>query len=228
MRIGTWNLDGRPLSMRHRKLLVELKCDVWLLTELSPCALKSNRPAELSFCHVSSHQMARGQYHAGVLSNELSIPLSVPHGASAMAEIRGVTYCATVLPRATCGGEPVWLGANMAEKQRNAIQTLLPCLRNRLLVWGGDWNQNLSGGWENVGTKQGQRLLCEAIEELQLQVPTADLLHQNNVSHSIDHICVPCSWNVLNAERVSVGSLSDHDAFVVEVQPPESPQCNTP
>ncbi|MFO0863663.1 MAG: hypothetical protein U0744_03215 [Gemmataceae bacterium] len=101
---------------------------------------------------------------------------------------------------------------------RNALQCLLPDLWRPHLVWGGDWNQNLIGGWENIGTKTGQQMLHEAIEDLHLRAPTAELLHQNGLSHSIDHIAVPCTWTVFKVERTKAKRLSDHDAYVVEAK----------
>jgi len=64
----------------------------------------------------------------------------------------------------------------------------------------------------------------QTLQERGLQVPTADLPHQLDGLHSIDHIAVPGTWRVLSAERASATyqgrRLSDHHAYVVEVVPP--------
>lgn len=89
------------------------------------------------------------------------------------------------------------------------------------LVWGGDWNQTLQG---RVATKIGQKALSALISTLGLKVPTAVLAHTDGGGYcSIDHIAVPNNWNVTTVSRL-VGSserntrLSDHDAYVVEVE----------
>ena len=59
--------------------------------------------------------------------------------------------------------------------------------------------------------------MLEAVEKLQLKVPTTDLLHRGDYCNAIDHVGVPNLWNVKSAERIRADGLSDHDAYVVEV-----------
>jgi hypothetical protein len=86
-------------------------------------------------------------------------------------------------------------------------------------VWGGDWNQNLAEGWQHVGCQDGRNLLNTAIEALDLQVPSAGLLHQLGPGHhTIDHIAVPSGWQVKGAVSIVATGRSEDDAYVVEVQ----------
>ncbi len=87
MRIGTWNLANRKPTDGHIKLLMEAKCDVWLLTEINPRwdgILREQ--CKLEF-HKSDATMGGRQHWAGVAfleSMELE-PLPAPHPASVLA-----------------------------------------------------------------------------------------------------------------------------------------------
>lgn len=224
MRIGTWNLDNR-WDDRHLDLLLKKRCDVWLLTEVNPQAVNPSGKIAGFHCHLSSGTMGCKQHWAGILSLGALRPIADPHPASAAAIVNGITFCSTVLPWSTCGKEFPWVGSCLVEKTADALSSLLAALPHKDLVWGGDWNQNLKGGWEYVGTNEGQKRLKSEIRSLNLQVPTADLPHRNNVSHSIDHIAVPVSWTVKRAERVAAENggkrLSDHDVYIIEVDEPK-------
>ena len=87
------------------------------------------------------------------------------------------------------------------------------------MVWGGDWNHSLIGS-EVAGSFDGRKHLLNALEVLGLQVPTTDLLHQNGVSNTIDHIAIPKTWNATGAMQIEADGLSDHDAYVVDVELP--------
>lgn len=84
-------------------------------------------------------------------------------------------------------------------------------------VLGGDWNQNLTGGWEYVGSSGAREHLERTLNHWNLQVPTAGFAHRLPGSHSIDHIAVPSGWTVQQALRIEATGLSDHDAYIVEV-----------
>ena len=218
MRIGTWNLANRWSDL-HRELLLKQKCDVWLLTEVNPLAVNPIGRIAGFHCHLSAEVMLCKQHWAAVLSGQPLVPLPNPHPASAAALIDGITYCSSILPWATCGNEPPWVGSSLAEKVVNTLSNLLAALPHQDLVWGGDWNQNLTGEWENVGTKDRQSIL-DAISSFNLRVATADLLHQNSISHSIDHIAIPFVWKFEKPIRVAATGLSDHDAYVIQVYDP--------
>ena len=81
-RIGTWNLAGK-WSDAHQRLLVDLDCDVLLLTEV-------RRDVELASYHrhLTQDDMAARRAWAGIYSRQPLVPLPDPHPASALAEIR--------------------------------------------------------------------------------------------------------------------------------------------
>ena len=166
--------------------------------------------------------MTLNQHWAGVLSRKELSPLDDPHDASAAALINGITYCSSVLPWAGCRRYPPfpWIGDTLEDMTNEVINSLTSRLRNHELVWGGDWNQNLTGGREFVGSKERATLLESAIRSFDLQLTTRDLPHQsNNGTHTIDHIAIPSKWKVVQKSvRVSALGLSDHDAYIVEVE----------
>lgn len=220
MRIGTWNVAARLMSEGHKQLLLDQKCDVWLLTELHPRWAESNGTKVLHFnAHLSKGVMSRKQHWAAVLSVLPLTPCNDPHPASAAAVVDGVTFCSTILPwRGVKTGSPPWRGSNHAEMTEDAIRTLLKNLPKSDLVWGGDWNHSLTGR-EYAGSLGGRKHILEAVHSLRLSVPTMESEHRNQVSQSIDHIGIPLSWKVVeNARKIDAIGLSDHDAYVVEVE----------
>lgn len=220
MRIGTWNLDAR-WSDAHRDLLADACCDLWLLTEVNPEARHLDATMAGFHCHVTTGVMARGQHWAAVLSRAPLAPLPDLHDASAAAIVGGVTYCATVLPWAGCTtpAPTPWVGATLEDMVRPAIDRIRQACPRANTVWGGDWNQNLAGGWQHVGSAGMRRRIESAVSLLDLQVVTAELPHQSGASqNTIDHIAVPVHWQVRSVARVSAVGLADHDAYVVEVE----------
>ena len=218
MRIGTWNLNVQ-WGDHHIHLLLKQECDVWLLTELNPKLVNPKGMIANFRCHLSSGLMLRKQHWAAVLSLQefTPPPLIDPHPASAAAIINGITYCSTILPWSGCRkySPHPWVGSTIGEMTKATIEPLSNALPKSNLVWGGDWNHSLKG--RVVGSKVGRDHILAAIESFNLQVPTADLPHQNNEYRSIDHIAVPCGWKVKSACRILADGLSDHDAYVVEV-----------
>ena len=87
-------------------------------------------------------------------------------------------------------------------------------------MWGGDWNHALTGK-EYAGSIGGRRFILGAVDDLGLEVPTAELPHAIDGLLSIDHVAVPRAWSS-SASRISAEldgrRLSDHDAYVVEVE----------
>ena len=209
MRIGTWNLAGR-WKPEHEEFVAAADCDVWLLTEV-------NERVEVPgyYRHVGEARMAAGRRWAGVYSRSPLTPLPDPHVASAAAVVEGTTYFSTILPWRSSGGEPTWPGAeppkNMhSGRMRYALDVLLAGLSPTNLVWGGDWNQALSGA-EWAGSLGGRRHVLAAIDKLGLQVPTADLPHRLDGHLSIDHIAVARDRQVIGVRHLSAAGLSDHD-----------------
>jgi hypothetical protein len=123
-----------------------------------------------------------------------------------------------VLPWRSCGSGFPWQGERHADKTANAVA---PIARLRSpLVWGGDWNHALEGS-DHVGSKEGREHIFAVLDAQGLQVPTAEL-DAHKGERSIDHVAVPKEWVVIGAEQVPAEAdgkrLSDHDAYVVEVE----------
>lgn len=223
MRIGTWNLDAK-WSDEHQTLLANEHCDVWLLTEVTPNARRTDTKIAGYYSHLSAGVMAPGQHWSAVLSRlplTPYIPLTSLHETSAAALVSGITYCSTVLPWSGCTNhEPnPWVGSSLAEMARPAIECLKTVLPKSNTVWGGDWNQNLAGGWQHVGSAEMRKVLESALSFLELQVVTAELPFQSSSSqNTIDHIAVPLHWHICGKSRqIPASGLSSHDAYVIEV-----------
>ena len=219
VRIATWNLDGR-WSDDHRALMLEADCDVWLLTEVG------ERTALPGYAlHLSQGLMARRRRWAGIACRLPMASSPNPHPASAMAQIGATTYVSSILPWRSCGTHAPWVGARHADKTLHAVGDLLLHLGPaRSLVWGGDWNHALSGK-EYAGSQGGRFEILRALDELGMTAPTAELPHRIEGLLSIDHIAVPkgtaTSASRIVAERDGT-RLSDHDAYVVELEPDHS------
>lgn len=142
-----------------------------------------------------------------------------PHLVAAAAAVDGITFWSMVLPWRGAGPYWRWAGDDHAGRTRAAVQALLDVERPRRLVWGGDWNHALVGP-ELAGSRDGRRAVEDAVRELELVVPTAPLAHRRP-GFTIDHIAVPqdAPVSAVWRERLTVGDrdLSDHDAYVVEV-----------
>lgn len=188
---------------------------MWLLTEV-----RDDVDLPGHYAHVTVGEMARGRRWAGVFSRSPLTVLADPHPASAAAVVDDVTFCSTVLPWRSCGPVP-WGEGNHAERTAVALDALLTALPRGSLIWGGDWNHSLVGP-EWAGSKAGRAHLGRALDELGLQVPTRDLAHRIRGVGTIDHIAVPREVTVVEAGRVTAvgrdGELSDHDAYVVEIE----------
>jgi hypothetical protein len=219
MRIGTWNLDAK-WTQAHQALLAREHCDVWLLTEVSPSACDPTAPLAGYHRQLSKGIMLRRQHYAAIFS---LLPLGQAlnaHDASAAAFIDGIAYCSTILPWARCGSQPgsLWVGESLEAMARPAIDQLMKVLPKANTVWGGDWNQALAGGSQRVCSDGLRNLVELSVSSLDLLVPTAGLPHQKGGGrYTIDHIAVPHQWNFRSAARIGAKGLSDHDAYIIEI-----------
>lgn len=215
MRIGTWNLDAR-WDERHRALLLAQDCDVWLLTEVA------DRVAMPGFVRrVTAGRMARQQHWAAVFAAE-GRPVTDPDPATAaLVTSTGLTCWSSVLPWPAVGSRSPWEGGSHDERVATAVAALRYQSVKGTLVWGGDWNHSLEG--RVLGSRSGRQVITELVGALGLQVPTATLPHRIDGLQSIDHIAVPGDWRVHGADRVVAvvegKPLSDHDLYVVDVEP---------
>lgn len=214
MRIGTWNVAGRWTD-DHLALLTGADCDVWLLTEVNERTVLPGYAL-----HLSQARTAPRRRWAGIASRLPMASCPDPHPASAQAQIGATTYVSSILPWRSCGARPPWVGDRHVDKTTNAVDDLL--LRLRVadsLVWGGDWNHALSGR-EYAGSIGGRQAVLAALESLGLVATTADLPHRIDGLLTIDHLAVPAGLDA-QASRIDVTRdgkrLSDHDAYVVEV-----------
>lgn len=205
-RVGTWNLDAKA-TPAHVEFLQRLDCDVLLLTEVAS-ALRLDGYVR----HLTTGVMQRGQHWAGIFSRVALTALPEPHGASAMATISDITFCASVLPWRNCGSDAPWVGANTTEKTKDAVAAIVA---RRPAVWGGDWNHAFEGV-ERAGSVDGRVVIAHGAHELGLVITTRASAHHLDGLSSIDHIAVPRSWAVAGVRQVPAGRLSDHDAYVVE------------
>jgi hypothetical protein len=213
MRIGTWNLAGR-WDHRHRRLMDDASCDVWLLTEV-----RADVGLPAHHRQVTRTQMLSGKYWAAIVSRGPIGPKSEPHFASVVAEVDGFVFCASVFPWRSAI-DPPWAGKSHGERTERALGLVVPALSSSPLVWGGDWNHALTGA-ESAGSARGQRAIVAAVSSLGLEVPTIGVPHWNHGS-TIDHIAVSSLVDVLSIEQMPASvagvRISDHDAYVVEVR----------
>lgn len=216
MRIGTWNLDGR-WSPRHRRLLEDADCDVWLLTEV-PAAF-SLPGGDL----VRSEPMPsmKPKSWAAVWSNQPSVEAPSPHPAAALVQLENLLICSCVLPWR--GARPYWPdnGSSIAAITIAALDRLRGSLTSmeHPVVLGGDWNHAMTGR-EQVGSIEGRRAIEALVAVIGLTVTTVNAPHRIEGSLGIDHIAVPKAWTSSPSTRVVAEAdgarLSDHDAYLVE------------
>ena len=77
-------------------------------------------------------------------------------------------------------------------------------------------------GREYAGSQGGRRAILGAVDELGLEVPTADLPHRIDGLLTIDHIAVPTGRlaAALHITAEPAGRrLSDHDAYLCDLKP---------
>lgn len=194
--------------------MLEADCDVWLLTEVGE---RTSLPGYA--LHATQSWMAARRHWAAIASRLPMASSPDPHPASAAAQIGTTTYVSSVLPWRSCGFQPPWSGQRHAEKTANAVDDLVLGLRAAgSLVWGGDWNHALTGK-EYAGSYGGRQAILAALDELELEVPTADLPHRIDDLSSIDHVALPSGWSTTSADRLVAEHggrrLSDHDAYVI-------------
>lgn len=212
MRIATWNLEGK-WTPRHHWLVRSLQADLLLLTEV----VESVNVSGLSI-HFTEAEMQPGRRWAAVAASARLRPLPDPHGATALAEVEGLRIASSILPWRNSGGTQPWTGEDQGSRTAAAvaaIETAGP------IVWGGDWNHELTGRMY-AGSKVGRLSILGALDRLGLSAPTDASPHRQGGARSINHIAVPAFWAVTSVDRVSAivdgVKLSDHDAYVVEIE----------
>jgi endonuclease/exonuclease/phosphatase family metal-dependent hydrolase len=189
-------------------------CDVWLLTEVH---LQVAIPGMKG--HRTNALMSPPKAWAAIFSKGDATIDPDPHRATAVARIDGFRFMSSVLPWRSCG--PSWEGKTLAEKL-SATLAVLEKYVDETTVWGGDWNQALEGP-EYVGSLDGRRQIVELTQKAALSVPTRTLASASRGHRAIDHVAVPMEWDVTAACRIAAEAsgrrLSDHDAYVISVDP---------
>ena len=168
---------------------------------------------------IGSTDMALHKRWAVVASRLTMDEHPSPHPASAIARVEGVTFVSSILPWRGCGDRAPWRGADHAARMVHALEDLAPILRGQEhLVWGGDWNQALSGK-EYAGSIEGRQSLLSLVDELALSIPTATLPHRVPDLLAIDHIAVSgAATSVIRVVAIEGQKrLSDHDMYVIEM-----------
>ncbi len=250
MRIGTYNVNrGLAPSSGRRKAIVSWidgeAVDIWLLTEVH-----SNWAPDRM---VVSPRRAVGPEHqrwAGIVTalplGELRTSGDPDHGGEeglSLARVRldgptpSVLVACSVLPWKGAGRYWPGLPAGHVAEFRHVLdhhvsRITAERLPDEPLIWGGDFNQQLTGPFWFT-TDAGAGALGEAFAALGLVALTERAEHLNGTSHAIDHLAVSAELvagddvaEVHRPER-SGGQLSDHAAYTAHIRP-AVPAVGTP
>ena len=214
VRIATWNMAANEAG-GGRDFLASLCCEVLLLTEVPPDLQLSRY--RLGF---SKGVMSLGQVFAAVATRAAPQGCVHPHLASVASELGGTTFMASVLPWRSAQAKDGFDGGSQGERTHNAVDAIAERWPSTPVVWGGDWNHELSGRI-SAGSKIGREAILGVVQRHRMQVPTVVLGSEHGYA-SVNHIAVPDDWKVLSVERRAASSggrrLSDHDAYVVEIE----------
>lgn len=222
MVVATWNLAQRSphgeYGRLQRDVLTELGADVLLLTEvradfsLPGYHLQRSEPRALakrpmSWCAIATSEPIE------------QVPTDTPGFTAGWSAQLGWALACSVLPWRGAGdhwpGDP---GQPLAERFAQTLQSHVDQLPTaRPLLWGGDFNQALTGP-EGAGTRDGRVLLRRVTAELGLSSPTTALESLAAPHKAIDHVFVPDPTT--RAERqvplTSTGRpASDHPLYVL-------------
>jgi hypothetical protein len=233
LRVGTWNLERgepqwrRPLQAIH----VSERAVLWLLTEI-PANTKFDK-ARSSFSGLVP--LGNEQCWAAVNSTLPMKPVKAKHPSLAMARItlgeRDFLAAASVFPwRSAAKYWPASDGDTFAERCARTLEAHAAEIERAStglpVVWGGDFNQALSGP-EHVGSDAGREALLDAFQKLHLRAVTIEAAGQDPNQRSIDHIAIPSSWSLwaVDVQRPHPDGrpLSDHPSYVVSVERPSLP-----
>ena len=204
-------MDG-GWSPAHQAVIRQLDCDLLLLTE-------PHVDVEVAGyrVHATSRPMGRGKHWAAIVSKGVMVPMDDPHPASAAALIDGAFVCASVLPWPLARANWPWGPTEHQLRVELSLDDLVAAMPNDAIIWGGDWNQPLTGNLAGY-SRAARASILSVLDGLSLQVPTASQPSRRQPQCSIDHVAVPQSWTVRAAGRLAVEpTLSDHDAYWIDV-----------
>lgn len=228
LRVGTWNIDRSEPRWRQPQQAAHVgnQADVWLLTEvpsswqhgLSTPSFSAVRPRETD------------QHWAAITSIWHKESIVVAHPTLAMARIdhpQGAFLAASsVFPwRGAAEFWPNGDGDTFAERCANTLDDhaseICEARCGLPVVWGGDFNQALSGR-DYVGSDAGRAALSKAFKHLGLRAVTVEAGGQIPPHLSIDHVAIPKGWEAgdVDVQRPQPDGrcLSDHPSYVVSVE----------
>lgn len=228
LRVGTWNLNrDKPLWRQpHQADHISEEAELWLLTEV-PAAWQ-RVTAKLSFSGSRPGEM--DQYWSAIISKWPFEPIETKHPSLAMARIDhpGGDFLAASSVFPWRGAAKLWPekdGDTFAKRCTATLKAHAEEIEKAgsglPVVWGGDFNQALSGP-ERVGSDVGREALLDAFEKLGLRAATVEAAGQDPLQRSIDHIAIPEDWSLWTLEVQRPQSedrfLSDHPSYVVSVE----------
>ncbi len=203
-------MDG-GWSQAHQAVFRQLDCDLLLLTE-------THVDVEVAGyrVHATSRRMGPRKHWAAIVSNGVMVPMADPHPASAAALVNGTFVCASVLPWPLARENWPWGPTERQLRVESCLDDLVAAMPNDAIIWGGDWNQPLTGNLAGF-SRVARASILSVLDRLSLQVPTASQPSRRQPQCSIDHVAVPQSWTVRAAGRIAVApTLSDHDAYWID------------
>ncbi|WP_374201715.1 endonuclease/exonuclease/phosphatase family protein [Blastococcus sp. KM273129] len=241
VRIGTYNLRLCPTSSSARGQAIadwmkSQDVDVWLLTEVH----RDWTPGDGRFVVAPERGIAPAEKRWSGVETRLPLGDLRTSGDPSHAGEEGLTLARLELDRASSvlvacsvlpwkGAGPYWPGlpSGQAAEFRHVLdhhvaRISAERLEGEPLVWGGDFNQQLTPPYWFT-TAEGAEALRAAFDELGLVPLTERAEHLNGTSHAIDHLAV--SRDLLAGEQIASvhrpeydgGHLSDHAAYTAEV-----------
>lgn len=229
LRVGVWNLEkqapGSPRGRAQAEQLLQQDADLWLLTEA---------PVDLRLDGYSVHAGASrpgepDQVWSAIASRWPIHPVDGAHPTLVMALVDhplGEILAATsVLPwRGAAAAWPEGDGLVFAERFTRSLDAhageIAAARGGRPVLWGGDFNQALSGR-EYVGSRDGRAKLQEACSVLGLTVVTAQAVGSLDGMAAIDHLAISRELQALSVvvhRPVADGrTLSDHPAYLADL-----------
>lgn len=243
MRLATWNLKECPTpqgarGQRIREMLADFNADITLFTEVhadwtmddqavpvSPLRVGYRRQHRLAGVHSSLPlDRLEGQDHHPAEEALCLVRVKTPESPT-----HSVLVACSVMPWR--GAAKWWSGLREISKGEGLAPQFSTVLQhhvgridaerlpNEPVVWGGDFNQELSGPIK-AGTVEGRAELSDTFKLLELEPLTMNSRHLVCELSSIDHLAVSSDWMTWGEPEVHGRSgtdfPSDHALYEVE------------
>lgn len=236
VRIGTWNVDRervRGTADQRRGILDALDLDVAVITEPGPwwdrpgVVSSPERPAirqglpcdswvavEATRCEPIDLEAGYGRMATAAQATVGGVSVVV-YGS--VLPWRGITEAGLLRP-----GEAYQQAfARLLCEQEADIRSLQAAHPEALVVWAGDFNQELAPP-HYVGSAANRELLEQSLRRLGMVAWNAGEPAAQEEIRTIDLICGPASCEIKSIERiphtVEGRTLSDHSGYVVELE----------